>query len=391
MKHHLTPLLLLALCATQPALCAPSSLKYHVTYEVTLPTSADPVAYDIDIISRDAPDDPYAESYYLIDWTLRRPGGDTRGFSAYLPGGHHYRYKDGTPMQEYHASADPAPFLTDDGGVARRAQFYDLLPAAVRAKIDQIKTDSTFVWQRTDLPDHTTRIDGTQRVRGYDALEFTYLLRGDNATTDDGGGETTLPLPDSFEITYNPAAISEQTVTVHYRFDTPTPSYTDGDDLFTEDWLAARHPRAFEAYRQDNFRAEALRGQPAPTFTYTAPGVGRVSHNRGDTTPSAPLVVAFLDADVADVAATAGALRAATQAAGRPVTLVFAFKDDRPAGVALDTDSVALSPGRLIRDCGITVYPTVMVIDSTGTIADILPAFGRDDADTLTQAVVLLP
>lgn len=170
-----------------------------VRYEVLMPSAADPVVYTIELLSMPNLGDTLAPADYLIDWTLPRGEAVSRGFCSYADGVH-FRYRD-TKLQEYHYAEDPRPFIGEKGGVQMTAQFADLLPQFIGKHLVDMQSDTTY---HSNFDARRLTLSGVQSVNGYDALEYTYTF----------DAETFLPL--QIDMEYNPASISEQTVTAYF-------------------------------------------------------------------------------------------------------------------------------------------------------------------------------
>ncbi|MDE7473484.1 MAG: hypothetical protein K2M68_07875 [Muribaculaceae bacterium] len=359
-----------------------SLTHYHgnVTYSVLLPQAEDPVVYNIDLRSTVSPGDVLAPCRYLIEWDMR-PSDDaditSSGFSAYLDGSH-YRYRDNR-LQEYHMSWDSIPFIIANGGVQCNAQFTDVLPQFLGRELNRLVADTNFVYTWT--PDtlyngrHVAVLSGRQLYHGYVSKEATYIF--DPATL----------MPLAIELENNPGSISEQTVTISY-----TDNSTETFPIATEEDLMTRYPEVFEKYRESNFRVENLPGTQLPTFSAPALGGERYSYNRGDR-PGTPLVIAIVDATVANTPATIEAVRnaAATSPTAFDVIIAFVTSDAEQAseiaGKPRRGETILTGARALARDCGVTACPTLLYVDSRGTVTDVTLGHSNTLTDTIIQTV----
>lgn len=342
-----------------------------VRFEVLMPSAADPVVYDIELQEVN-PGDTLAPSFYLIDWSLNRNDKISSGFNSYYEGDH-FRYRD-TRLQEYHYVEDPMPFSTEGGGVQRNAQFADLLPAFIAEKLEEIVNDTTY---HSNFDEKSVTISGIRNINGYDALEYSYKF-------DENTG-----LPVQLDFLYNPASISEQSVTAYYTWenigDTVRP-------VFNEAFLIDRYGDVFEKFRTSNFRVENLRGSALPTFSFEAPGKDRRTHSRGEADLGSPVLLVFLDAGVASTQEVMDVIRASVADSPFAVTTIYAFADnEKPADLSFTAgEYTANSPQRLIRKCGVTSYPTFVLVKSDGTIADVIVGNNADLTTNLTQSLMLV-
>lgn len=362
-----------------PADIAEALAKYNcihgiVNYEVSLPSSPDPVVYSIDMQASPAPGDTLAPCQYLIEWHLPRPTGESHGFAAYSDG-NHFRYRD-NKLQEYHFASDPIPFQTG-AGVQNQAQFAELLPPYMALTIGSMTTDSTFIWSVRPSGNNSV-ISGKKRVKGYDAYEFEYIF--DDATK----------LPVSLDITYNPASISEQILTATFSWDTSAPCTS-----FDEERLIATYPEVFEKFRTSNFRVENLSGTDLPAFTGRMTDGQRYAHHRGEAF-ARPTLLVFIDPAVESAASTIEAVRKASDQSAVYFDIIFAVADtdtdtlQQLFGDAPTADEKVLTGIRsLARDCGITSYPTLIFTDREAKVHDVVTAYNKELPTVVIQKMTL--
>ena len=351
-----------------------SCLKGHVIYEVLLPTSPDPVVYEIDLSSLGTHADTLSPCEYLIDWSLQRPGGVTKGFSAYYSG-NHFRYRD-TKLQEYHLADDPTPFA-GQRGVQRQAQFVDLLGPFVAAKLRSMATDSSYIYTVKEDSKILT-VTGVETVKGYEALQFTY--------------EFSLPdyLPLRFDFVYNPASISEQSVTAKYSWQ------KDAECLeLTEETLSTMYADVFASFRQSNFHVLNLVGKPLPSIMALDDKRGRFVHNRGESLGT-PTLLVFLDAQVAGTEGTIAAVRQGLENSPVNANVIYIMKetqpDHTPAPLSTLQPSETLIPSarNAVADCGITAFPTIIFCNSDSSVADTQIGANNNLAELVLQKTTLL-
>lgn len=377
-------IILVALVIVPGAVCSASSLKDirarltsspchkgKVAYEVWMPSAADPVVYDIEIMEM-LPGDTLSPSDYLISWKLPRGGKVSTGFASYH-GGDHFRYRNNR-LQEYHYSGDPTPFTSAGGGVQRTAQFVDLLPAYLAEKLDEIASDTTYQYE-FNARDNT--LSGTRRVGGYDALEFTY-------TFDEKTG-----MPRQIDFVFNPASISEQTVTAKYTWDDVKGSVCPTID---EAYLIKVYPEEFGKFRTSNFRVENLQGAPIPAFSYDQTSGQRITHSRGEADLSSPVLLVFEDASSNGYGVSLEAVRSAINTVPMQLTTLWAFSDnDVPESFVPQNNEYLLNgPQGFIVKCGVTAYPTFLLVNSDGTVAQVIIGNSNDLETTLGQSLLLL-
>ena len=351
-----------------------TSTPYHegsVTYEVWLPSAADPVKYSIHL-TEVLPGDTLSPSDYLIKWELPRGDKMSTGFSSYH-GGDHFRYRD-TRLQEYHHAESEAPFTSAGGGVQRTAQFTDLLPAYLAEKLTEIQKDSAYQYT---FDEKSCTLSGTRRINGYDALEFTYAF----------DKKTGMPIQTDF--VYNPASISEQTVTAKYEWEN-----TDGKEapVIDENYLISVFPDEFGKFRTSNFRAENMRGAPIPSFSYDDAQGRRTTHTRGEADMAHPAIIVFADGSAAAFPTVLNNVRAALASLPMSANVLYAFAGNKsPEGfVATDGESIVNGAQGLLTKCGVAVYPTFMLVNTDGTVEQVIIGVSDNLDTTLSQSMMLL-
>jgi len=352
-----------------------------VTYAVSLPMADDDVVYDVRLASENAEDDPLSPDDYLIEWSLPRGDDASEGFSAYFDG-HHYRYRDHR-LQEYHFEWDSIPLIAGDGGVQRNGQFVDLLPHSIAASLRGMvaSDDYTVRCEPTAVVDgrDVSVVMASQIVNGY--VGRNYRLIVDRSTY----------RPLKIENEYNPGAISEQSVVATYSYvETPSVSVAKNEES-----LMAMYPEVFEKFRESNYRIENMRGLPLPGFSLPTLTAERYSRQRGDAF-KAPTVIAMIDPQVATAQVTITALRTAQASMPRDIDLIFAFMSSNTDAVeeAVGTPAYGeidlISAKSLARDCGTTVFPTILVVEPSGMVANVLLGFNNSLEQDVIQSLALI-
>lgn len=327
-----------------------------IDYEIMLPSAADPVTYHITLESATDKADSIIGGSYLIDWRLPRPKGESHGFAAYFDG-NHFRFRD-VKLQEYHAKENIAPFLGPKG-IARQAQFADLVPFIFADKLRQIEADSSYKCSITER-NGKINIQGIQNISGYDALEFDYTL------------DATTMLPVSMDMEYNPASISEQTVNITFSWSTP-----DGTcPIFSEKKLMSRYPEIFDKFRTSNFHVLSMLGHEIPRFSVPTTTHERYTYDKGRGFRQ-PTLLAFLDASAPTSADIARQIRQAATVSPYPFDVIYlSGSNDIEACETLtgnlhEGETSLIGAQSLIRDCGINAFPTLLFCSEDGIIKEI--------------------
>ncbi|MCM1224435.1 MAG: hypothetical protein NC548_59300 [Lachnospiraceae bacterium] len=354
-------------------------------FEVLLPQAQDPVTYELVLQSSPAEKpDTLAPCQYLITWVTESHGSELKGFSAYFDG-NAYRLRN-NKLQEYHYSQNPEPFSTSamgvKGGVQQQAQFSEYLPQFIAQRLREMAEDTSYRYHfHPDTIVGGKRrivVDGDKETMGYASSEFEYVF--DHATG----------LPVSVSLVNSPGAISEQLVDVTY-----SPSDSKPIEM-SEDALIANWPEEFELYRQDTFRSENLAGKPLPSYSCQyLDGQGRAEHMSGGKLDR-PAIIAVVDPEVSTAGETIEEVRAAAEILPQSVDVVWAFSDNNAAaasellGKIQPGETALISARSIVRNCGITLFPTIMLIGSDGIVADVIPGYNNQLGEIVIQKASLL-
>ena len=107
-----------------------------------------------------------------------------------------------------------------------------------------------------------------------------------------------------------------------------------------------------------------------PSFSCRTLASGRMEHTYGDAMPR-PTLFVFLDPGVNSTAATVADVRSAASQAPVAAEIVWVFTDNRTdtaseiLGDIPAEESALISAHSLVRDCGITLYPTLIMVAPT--------------------------
>jgi len=359
-----------------------SPFAADASYTVSLPMTENDVIYNLELASQTAPADTLSDIDYLIRWTLPHEGTESNGFLAYFDG-HHYRFRDNR-LQEYHFGWDSIPFLTATGRVQKSGQFVDLLPQSVAADLRGMLSSDNYTMTidttATLRGKSVSRISATQDVQGY--VGRVYNLYTDNATG----------LPLRIDNEFNPGQISEQSVTVEYSYPAHDASLRA---VTSEAELMELYPEVFEKYRESNYRIENMRGLPMPAFSLPTLTGERYSRQKGDPF-KAPAIIAVIDPKVASAAATVEALRKVQDNMPRQIDLIFAFMGSNTdmveeiVGTPAYGETDLISAKSLARDCGTAVYPTILIIEPSGIITNVILGFNNSLEQDVIQSLALV-
>lgn len=357
-----------------------SPFSATVSYSVSLPMAEDDVVYTLRMATADNTADKLLGKDYLIDWQLPVESGISEGFTAYFDG-HHYRYRDHR-LQENHFLWDSIPFLTSSGGVQRNGQFVNLLPFSLASLLREISSDSTYT---------TTLSQGFAEGHESDIIKATRLINGIESQQLELSLDRKTGAPIKLSVLYNPGMLGEQEVNAVY-------SYPDSgviSSVSSEEKLMSLYPDVFEKYRVSNYSIENLRGLPLPGFALPTTSRERYLHHKGEPF-SSPTIIAVIDPDVVSAATTVATLRQVIDRLPRQTNLLMMFTSNdidriEPlTGQQRPGESLLTSAKPFIRDCGINAYPTIILCNSSGTVADVVLGTASTLEDDLLQGAALL-
>lgn len=343
------------------------------SYEVQLPSSPDPVIYEISAEYKQCAEDTLAKCQYIIDWTLKRENGDLNGFSAYFDG-NHYRFRD-VKLQEYHTAEDPTAF-TYGKGVQNTAQFTDLLPPFIADNLRKMAVDSTYDYTISCKGDEI-RVDGVQRVKGYDTMEYSYVF------------DPQTGMLKSASVDYNPASISEQNITVEYGI-----LPFDGTEM-KEKTLTERYPDIFSRYRRGNYAVTNLKGTHLPGFEAIDLHRRRYARRIRDNFVR-PTVILLVSPDVASSGEAISAVTEGIQLSPVECSLIVAVTTNDSDTVATlcgpDTvcRTVLMSAKSMALNLGVNEFPTIIYCNSDATVADVDTGFNNNTASVVLQKTLQL-
>lgn len=359
-------------------------MDIKMDFSVTMPQLNDDVVYQINMSQTPASGYKHLLTYdYLIDWILTSRKTPVHGFNAYF-NGHHYRYAN-ERLQEYHTEWDSIPFYSLNGneGVQRQAQFSNLLPAAIGNAIEQMILDKRY---RVSLhPD--TVVNGTKRtvinavmtVNGITAIESEYIMAQQSF------------MPVRIILENNPGALSEQTVVVNYTQITTDPTCTS----LTERTLIDQYPEIFEKYRESNFRIEYLPGSRMPGFSLPTTTGERYSRHHTDSFRT-PTIIALMDATTGFSTNMIRDIRAAVALLPYSADVIWAFTNNNVDSIEAVIPSIKpgehilTSSSSLARDCGAASLPALLLVNTDGTVSDVVLGYNNNMTEMIIQKMVII-
>jgi len=341
-------------------------------YDVLLPSLSEPVTYTISLQSAATPADTLSPCKYVITWTLPSPSGISSGFSSYFDGSH-FRFRD-SRLQEYHYEEAAEPFAPSgevERGVQQQVQFAEILPQFMGKKFEQMAADNTYISKVTAdtlvAGNKAVVVEGIRRVKGYDALEYTYILEPDTY------------LPRKIEYEMNPGQIGEQSLIIKFA-----EAKTSGPCEINYDNLLAAQPEAFEKYRENTFSLTTLPGRPLPRIAAPTASGERYIHERKDTF-NAPTVFAFIDATVGSTPQVIEGVRKGIDSLPFQTDAVWVVvnhkldEGENVVGKIRQGETLLVNAGAAARDCGVgATTPALIFVAQNGQVTDVQVGYNKD-------------
>lgn len=234
--------------------------RARVLYSITQPLTDGVVDYTLDMAYRKTPSDTLGGASYYIEITDGHPAvkGD---FYCYCQGDY-FNFAN-QRLREYHASENASPFLSrqsDDyiiPGVHLSGLFVGELPGEMMKELYRFRnnpnvrisvtTDSAY----GEASSITVFVE--EQKRDLPLREITYKF------------DANTLLPTFKEVVNSPGHMASQTVTT--RYEEAQTELDFPDDYFSEKRLLREKPEIMATFRKGSFRAEQLKGHPAPEFS----------------------------------------------------------------------------------------------------------------------------
>ena len=347
---------------------------YHAsfTYRVTLPVTDSEIEYRARLDYRRAPSDTLCGYSYLVDYKAKNDTCPYPNFAAY-DRGDCFRF-DRNRLREYHHDANPEPFVRQGNspGIHRSGLFAELFPAEIARQLRDFcgKADCRVQF----FPDTTVQGDCCH------AILVTDSVRGEVARTILYTFDRANSLPLYRESENNPGHLGSQTVVVRYDTnvtDTPFPP-----DYFGEKKLLRDYGEVFLLFREGTYAAIDRVGQAAPRFSL--PWGGR--RFTSDRLKGQNTLLLFLD----NRGEFCNPVRHIVEnlSLQEELTPVFFYIGQQPEEMPNPAGAIILEhTAKTAGDYGVTGYPTLFLLDSSGTIRLVKIGYTPSLAEELMQAV----
>lgn len=343
------------------------------TYRVTLPITDSEIEYQARLDYRRTPADTLCGYSYLVDYKATNDTCPYPNFAAY-DNGHCFRF-DRNRLREYHHDANPDPFTRQGNspGIHRSGLFTELFPAEIARQLNDFKTKADcqvqFFPDTTVQGDYCHAILVTDSVRG--EVSRTILYTFDRANS----------LPLYRETENNPGHLGSQTVVVRYDTsdtDTPFPP-----DYFGEKKLLRDYGEVFLLFREGTYAAGDRVGQAAPRFALPW-GKRRFT---SDQLKGQYSLLLFLD-DRGEFCTPVRQL-VETLSLQENLTPVLLYTGQQPGEMPNPAGAIILEhTGKTATAYGVTGYPTLFLLDPSGTIRLVKIGYTPSLTEELRQAIV---
>lgn len=343
------------------------------TYRVTLPITDSEIEYRARLDYRRAPSDTLCGYSYLVDYKATNDTCPYPNFAAY-DNGHCFRF-DRNRLREYHHDANPEPFARQGNspGIHRSGLFTELFPAEIARQLRDFcgKADC-----RVDFfPDTTVQGARCQ------AILVTDSARGEVARTILYTFDPDTRLPLYRETENNPGHLGSQTVVVRYEASDTDTRFPP--DCFGEERLLRDYGEVFLLFREGTYAAIDRVGQAAPRFSL--PWGGR--RFTSDQLKGQYSLLLFLD-DRGEFCTPVRQL-VETLSLQENLTPVLLYTGQQPGEMPNPAGAIILEhTGKTATAYGVTGYPTLFLLDPSGTIRLVKIGYTPSLTEELRQAIV---
>lgn len=348
--------------------------RSRVSYSITQPLTDGVVDYTLDMAYRKMASDTLGGASYYIEITDGHPAvkGD---FYCYCKGDY-FNFAN-QRLREYHASENVAPFLSrqsDDyiiPGVHLSGLFVGELPGEMKKELCRFRdnpnahisvtTDSAY----GEASNITVFVE--EQRRDLPLREITYKFDAKSL------------LPTYKEVVNSPGHMASQTVTTRYE-ETLT-GLDFPDDYFSEKRLLRDKPEIMASFRKGNFRAEQLRGRPAPDFSLPTLSEGV---QRFTLTPSQEMkVLLFVDTKASFCPPAIERLDSLCRETNTELKVLF--KENSRSDVekyweesGLKCEAPLYNASNVFIQYGVTGFPSAFLLTPDNDIADIYIGYSPD-------------
>lgn len=342
------------------------------TYRVTLPITDSEIEYRARLDYRRAPSDTLCGYSYLVDYKATNDTCPYPNFAAY-DRGDCFRF-DRNRLREYHHDANPEPFARQGNspGIHRSGLFTELFPAEIARQLNDFKTKADCRVQF--FPDTTVQGDCCH------AILVTDSVRGEVARTILYTFDRANSLPLYRETENNPGHLGSQTVVVRYEASDTDTRFPP--DCFGEVRLLRDYGEVFLLFREGTYAAVDRVGQAAPRFSL--PWGGR--RFTSDRLKGQNTLLLFLD----NRGEFCNPVRHIVEnlSLQEELTPVFFYIGQQPEEMPNPAGAIILEhTAKTAGDYGVTGYPTLFLLDSSGTIRLVKIGYTPSLAEELMQAV----
>lgn len=342
------------------------------TYRVSLPITDSEIEYRARLDYRRTPTDTLCGYSYLVDYKAVNDTCPYPNFAAY-DRGDCFRF-DRNRLREYHYDANPEPFAAQGltPGIHRSGLFAELFPAEIARQLNDFKTKADC--RVAFFPD--TTVQGTR----CQAILVTDSARGEVARTILYTFDRANSLPLYRETENNPGHLGSQTVVVRYEASDTDTRFPP--DCFGEERLLRDYGEIFLLFREGTYAAADRVGQAAPRFALPW-GERRFS---SDQLKGQNSLLLFLD----DRGEFCTPVRQMVESLSlqENLTPVILYIGSQPGETPNLAGAIILEhTAKTAGAYGVTGYPTLFLLDPSGTIRLVKIGYTPSLAEEVRQAI----
>lgn len=359
------------------------SCKATALYSVTQPLTDDVVDYTLDMTYQKTPSDSLGGTAYYIEITDGHPA--VKGNFYCYSSGDYFNFAN-QRLREYHASENAEPFRTrqsDDytiPGVHLSGLFVSELPSEIVKELRRFKDNpDTKISITTDSaygePSNII-ISVIEQKKDIPLREITYKF------------DANTFLPKFKEIVNSPGHIASQTLTTHYEDVKINPILPD--DYFTEKQLLREKPEIMASFRKGNFRAEQLKGHPAPEFSL--PALSENNSRYTLTSGKNMKILLFADTKASFCPPAIEQLDSLCQEEKTEFKILFKEAARSDIEKYREENDLTNNPplynaSNVAAQYGVTGFPTVFLLTPDNKIADIYVGYSPDLSQKVAEGI----
>lgn len=354
-------------------------------FQVSQPMTNEEVIYYLQSICSRVENDTLSDFNYYIEVDSASHPISKGNFFTYFDG-HYYDFSN-ERLREYHIGEGCAPFrpIAFRGrrtpGVHESGLFVGEIPLKQAEMLQSFLHDSCYQIEERPADPANGRMHDEIRAKRYINDE---LVRTADISFDP---ETGLPVRK--EVENSPNKMSSQSVITLYHYPEKQPDIQPG--FFTEARLLQDKKEIVSTYRTSNYHAEQMKGRNMQPFSLQE--LNKNQRFDSQSLQGKTTVLAFVKSNISFCDSTVAELTRMNemQPGQQQATVILLYSDKLPQQIDPEAEQQSSSSttlynaGDVALRYGVSVYPTLFVVDKKGQITDVQIGYARNFLQTLTN------